>query len=136
MPPFPEGVELQHFVPGEFDRPDKVDPELLELLDEVRARCGFPIKVNSDVRDPEDTAGPHAIHDDGWGHAVDVQPAGSLEFSEFHTRKMEIACTAFWMGPARMGVWPNQGVEVGTQHVHLDTSPDLKRPYYWGARSE
>lgn len=131
MSSFPNRLTLDHFSPGEFDRPDKVDPELLELVDEVRRRCGFPIKINSDIRAADETAGPHMIHEDGWGHALDVAPAGELDWSTFHTRKMEIACTAFSL----RSLWPNQGIEVGTSHVHLDTSPELKRPYYWGAKS-
>lgn len=124
-------MKLEHFAPDEFDRPEKVDARLLALLDEVRERCGFPIQVNSDVRPPDETEGPHRIHEDGWGHAVDVAPAGDLDWPAFHTRKMQIACVAF----ALRQVWPDQGIEVGTSHVHLDTSPELKRPYYWGGKS-
>lgn len=131
MSEFPHGVRLEHFAPSEFDHPDKVDPELLELLDEVRRRCGFPIKVNSDVRPPSQTDGPHRVHEDGWGHAVDVGPAGEHDWATFHTRKMEIACTAFGL----RSIWPSQGIEVASSHIHLDTSPDLKRPYYWGGKS-
>lgn len=148
MTGFPNRLTLDHFSPAEFDHPDKVDPELLELLDEVRHRCGFPIRVNDDARTLQDvvdiygpqeswpdwlreSGSPHQIHDDGYGHAVDVEPAGDHDWSTFHTRKMEIACHAFGL----RSIWPNQGIEVGTSHVHLDTSPKLKRPYYWGGES-
>lgn len=134
--------DLEHFAAAEFDYPTRVDPELLALIDEVRSRCGFPIRVTSDVRTESDLRdiygtfrdapdSPHLIRDDGFGHAVDVTPAGDLSWADFHTRKMEIACTAFGL----RSIWPNQGIEVGTSHVHLDNDPKLKRPYYWGGKS-
>jgi len=126
-----EDMAMVHFRPGEFDRPEEVDPVLLFALDEVRTRCGFAIQVNSDVRPADETAGPHAIHEDGYGHAVDVGPAGNLDWATFHTRKMQIAVEAFAMREA----WEHQGIEVGTSHIHLDNSPELKRPYYWGGKS-
>lgn len=141
-----EGLELRWFRPEEFDYPNRVDPDLLVLLDEVRARCGFPIEVTSDVRTEDDLRAiygtlrdapdsPHMIREDGYGHAVDVKPAGNLSATEFHGRKAEIFVVAYELGPRRRGVWENQGLELGSSHVHLDNDTKLRRPHYWGGKS-
>jgi len=42
--------KIRYFKPSEFKAPDKLDQRLIDKLDLLRAACGFPIKVNSDVR--------------------------------------------------------------------------------------
>ncbi len=50
---------MRYFKLEEFDSPDKpgsgelMSKMLLEMLDELRGNCGFPLKINSGVRTEE-----------------------------------------------------------------------------------
>lgn len=147
---WPQGVTLDYHRPDELaeigGHPELVDPDLLLYVDELRGRLGFPFTFTSAVRTEADliriygslsaaSDSPHQVRDDGWGHALDVQPYGDLGFREFHHRKAEIWVVAYQMGPYREGTWERQGLEMGTRHVHLDNDTKLNRPYYWGGKS-
>jgi hypothetical protein len=131
---------LRHFGRHEFRNPDLVDPALLLLVDEVRDRTGHPIYVKSDARHradmeriygPDDTEwpnSPHQIRDDGFGHGLDLRMHpwnGTTRFAFVR------ACIALH----EEGRWPNLGIELADQHLHVDNDPVLVRPWLWTGRS-
>jgi hypothetical protein len=77
---FPDGLKcpLQFFSPDEFKHPEKMDVELLQLLDFTREDAGTPFYITSDYRDPEHNerigGSPYSLHIQG--NAVDFVTNG------------------------------------------------------------
>ena len=97
---FPNDATYKHFQAEEFDHPDKLDPELLLLLDWTRADSGVPFIITSDYRTPEHNkrigGSPYSLHPAGL--AVDwVTPASRLRDKRaFQVELFEI-CFAFFL---------------------------------------
>jgi uncharacterized protein YcbK (DUF882 family) len=86
--PFPPNVVLRHFVPSEFDHPERMEPELLRWLDDVRERAGIPFFLTDDYRTVEENqklldrgASPNSLH--LRGRAVDFIVKPFNEYSLF-----------------------------------------------------
>jgi hypothetical protein len=81
MKSFPSDMKLEHFLPDEFNAPEKMDKDLLLLLDWIRNDSGVPIIITSDYRDPDHnrriggSPSSHHIH----GRAVDFVTPGMRE---------------------------------------------------------
>lgn len=147
-----QAIQLNHFHPDEFDRPEIMDPNLLYHIDELRKRCGFPLIVTSDGRklddliriygNPDDwpswlkeKGSPHQQREDSWAHAVDLTPKmGSLSRQEVRIRMADMFMHARQMH--KEGLWPRQGIEFATEHLHFDNDTQLKRPWYWTGQSK
>lgn len=131
-----QDIYLKHFSPSEFEYPEKMDPSTLLLLDGLRERCGFPIRVNDDYRTEADMAALYGRDRTNWpnsphqrGCAVDIEPAGDLPFHVYHRRKMSIMYHALSMW--QEGTWNLLGLELGTHHIHVDNDTETRRPYAW-----
>lgn len=127
---------LRHFHQGEFKYPFLIDPALLLLVDEARDQAGDRIYVKSDVRKHEDMVriygpqywtwpdSPHQIRDDGLGHGLDLR---MVPWNGTTRHRFVKACLRLeWEGR-----WPNQGIEIADNHVHVDNDPVLRRPWLW-----
>lgn len=53
---WPDGTTVEHFSPLEFDHPDLMDMGFVADLSDLRAKCGFAIKVTDDARVDADMA--------------------------------------------------------------------------------
>jgi uncharacterized protein YcbK (DUF882 family) len=69
---------MKYFNESEFNEFDKMDPKLLEMLDNLREAYGYPIKLTSTYRSPDhpieakkSKPGEHA-----YGAAVDIACVG------------------------------------------------------------
>jgi len=71
--------ELTYFSRDDFDHPDEMDSQLLNMLDVARSIAGVPFVINSDFRTPKENeaAGgkPHSAHLKGL--AVDISAPNS-----------------------------------------------------------
>lgn len=127
--PFPT-AGLRHFRESEFDRPDRLDTQLLEILDEIRERAGVPIKVTSDYRTqaehealwPDPARRPNSPH--LRGTALDFKP---MPFTPENRLIVLDAILDMWAE----GLIPRMGLEIATRHFHLDVDDVLKRPWLW-----
>lgn len=150
------GIELEFFAPGEFDHPELMDPTFLKDLDDLRRRCGFPIRINDDARTleehellyakeiakglsyPKDSA---HLYRDGTPlvRAVDAEPApprrddGSPLTLDERELKFTREILRFW----ESGRWRFLGLGIETGHWHFDDTPRLwrRRPAFWVAAS-
>lgn len=131
-----QDIWLEYFAPTEFEHPDQMNAELLTNLDELRHRCGFPIKINDGYRTDADMAAIYGSDRSKWsnsphmrGRGVDIEPHGDLTYAEFHRRKMVIMyhALAMWME----GKWPRLGLELADVHTHLDNDTENTRPFAW-----
>jgi zinc D-Ala-D-Ala carboxypeptidase len=126
-------MTLRYFKPIEFEQRglpgsgDKMDKTFLEILDEIRHRCGFPLKVSSGYRSPEYNMsvsssglnGPHTT-----GKACDILVAGEQAYI--------LIGHALDLGITGVGI--NQKGEFGQRFVHLDIltrAEGYPRPTAW-----
>lgn len=122
-------MSWRYFDLSEFDcshcGENKMEPRFIDRLDDLRHRCGFPLRVTSGYRCPEhnqavSTTGPSGPHTTGW--AVDF----GISHQDAHT----LLTYATDMGFAGIGI--NQ--KGGGRFIHLDDllppnhSP---RPHIW-----
>lgn len=159
-----QGIELEHFSPKEFDRPELMDAGFLRDLDTLRTRCGFPIDINDDARNEEDLARIYrkeiakglpypresshlyvAATDRQTGEgaiavrAVDLEPTvprpGDGCALTLEERELELQYQVLRMW--KEGRWKHLGFGVETGHFHVDDTPRLgqKRPAFWVAVS-
>lgn len=121
---FPSSI--RHFRRSEFSHPDRMDPVLLNLLDEVRERAGCPIKVISDYRSREHNeaigGNPNSPH--MRGAAVDIAP---MPYTA--ENRMAVIFAALWL--RHEGRWGRLGLGIYNGHVHLDNDQVLTRPHIW-----
>lgn len=121
---------LEFFAPSEFDYPEKMDAELLLILDEVRRRSGVALEVTSDWRSQADTVRlypdpakrPNSPHPRGT--AVDFKPVDN-------TPANRLTVLGVILDMYREGEIPRMGLEVATKHFHLDIDHELSRPHFW-----
>jgi uncharacterized protein YcbK (DUF882 family) len=108
----------------EFDSPDApgsgkhMDPFFIDLLDQMRERCGFAFKVHSGYRTPARNRAVGGVNDSSHekGCAADVEVATTAERFKF----LE-AC--FHFGVQRVG--------IGETFIHVDTDPTKPAPVVW-----
>jgi len=131
-----QDVNLRHFSPAEFDLPHLMCGLFLLDLDELRALCGFGIRITDDARSRVDMAriyGPDAA---GWPDSahlykaeqpgrseylvrcVDLKPAAAVTFEEREHRELILVNRA--TGFYESGRWPCFGFELATRHIHFD----------------
>jgi uncharacterized protein YcbK (DUF882 family) len=126
---------MRHFAPHEFDYFPRMDEDLLEHIDELRERCGFPLVITSDHREPRDMEAIYGRDRDEWpnsahqrGHAVDLQPLPNTQ----HNR-LRLAHEA--SGMHLEGRWPRLGLEIAGRHIHVDNDVENTRPFLWAGKS-
>ena len=99
------------------------DATFRQLLDDIRADCGFPLPVSSGYRCPhhpievaKDSPGAHCS-----GKAVDIRISGE--------RALRLVWVAMAHGVKRIGV--NQKGKHDQRFIHLDNELDLPHPAIW-----
>lgn len=155
----PQGIDLEHFSPKEFDRPELMDGGFLKELDTVRMRCGFPLRVTDDARNQEDLEriyaaeiamgkdypkesahlykrGPIQANRDAVPvRAVDIKPAppkaddGCALTYPERCLELDYQILRMW----KEGKWKHLGLGYETAHNHVDDTPrlGLRRPARW-----
>ena len=114
------GTPVRYFRIEEFDCQEtgenKMDPEFLEKLDELRHLCGFPFTITSGYRDPshsieakKDNPGMHTR-----GIAADIYIGSGVD-------RYKLLMTAFSMGFT--------GIGVAKTFIHVDTRNS--QPVVW-----
>ena len=99
-------------------------PMLVETLENLRALCGFPLRLSSAYRCPKHNeavsksgrAGPHTS-----GLAVDILIAGSQSY--------ELIKNALILGARGIGI--NQKGIMDNRYIHLDWIAGPYRPNVW-----
>ena len=109
---------MKHFTESEFNEFEKMNPKLLEKLDQLREAYGYPIKLTSTYRSPDHPIeakktkpGEHA-----YGAAVDIACVGG-------EATFKLVKAAIEVGFTRIGVSrKNNFVHVG---VGYDGAPPI-----------
>lgn len=126
-------MKLRYFTVDEFDQKDSpgsgayMDPEFLQLVDELRHLYGHPMVVSSGYRSPEYNArvsstgldGPHTT-----GRAADFAVSGN--------RAHRLLRFALELGFSGIGI--SQKGPHHTRFIHLDTltsADHVPRPWVW-----
>lgn len=105
-----------------------MDESFVQMLDDLRQRCGFPIRINSGYRCPahNDSVsnsgrdGPHTT-----GKAADLGVWGHQAFTVF---------TQLTLGGWATGLGVNQKGARKNRFIHVDTledAPDRPRKWIW-----
>lgn len=142
----PETFEtLDYFARSEFFRPEMMDDDLLALVDELRRRCGFPLRVTSDGRTEADVRAIYGPKSEwpGWlkehgspherGRAVDLVPLAANR-QQRDIRRAKVFAEAYRM--YERGIWLNLGLEFADRHIHVDNDNVLRRPHFWPGASK
>ena len=86
---------MKYFTESEFNEFEKMNPELLEKLDQLREAYGYPIKLTSTYRSPDHPIeakktkpGEHA-----YGAAVDIACVGGEATFKLVKAAMEVGFT-------------------------------------------
>jgi hypothetical protein len=117
---------IQHFGPGEFNRPDMMEAGIIVLLDDLRDVFRFPFIVHSDWRKP-----PDGVPEELWpsqhnhGRAVDFHIEGIdyRDAVDLMGRFLRLLTVAQRVGLGIYPHWNHPG-------FHLDTRGYMAR---WGA---
>jgi len=115
---------VRYFKIEEFDSPDKpgsgelMSKMLLEMLDELRGNCGFPLKINSGVRTEErnKAVGGSINSSHLKGLAVDIHCTESA-------KRFKIIDEALRLGFDRIG--------IAKTFIHLDIDLDKSPDVIW-----
>jgi hypothetical protein len=138
-----QDVNLRHFSPAEFDRPELMDGLWLIDLDDYRSACDFGLRVTDDARNDADMTrlygadasthpdSAHLYHPEGINlpeylvRCADLKPSavGSLEEREHKELIMVHHAIQFYID----GRWPCFMLELATRHIHIDD-------YQWKGR--
>lgn len=112
---------IEYFSPEEFDRPEKLNPELLYKADSLRRIYGNPLYVKSDYR-PRD----RRAHGDGDALDLGVAPGSAPITGRERWLFVQAALQA---GFTRIGLYD--------RHFHVDVSRrrDLPREVIWLGKS-
>ena len=116
--------DIKYFKSEEFDSPDEVgsgknmNPEFLKMLDCIREKAGFPLKVTSGYRTVKhnDLVGGKGDSAHTKGIAVDISINGSRE-------RHDLVRSAIECGINRIG--------IGTTFCHLDMDFDKDQRVIW-----
>lgn len=103
-------------------QPGDVSPDLLELLEQVRALAGgLPLRITSGLRCAAHNAAVGGVERSTHcrGLAADISCRGGL-------RRWQLVCAAAAAGA--------QGIGLGRTYIHLDVArgPENGRPAAWG----
>lgn len=115
---------MRHFQQSEFDSPDepgsgaKMDGHLLELVDELRDRLGFPLTVNSGYRTPA-----HNKKEGGKSNSAHLRGLAVDLAAKGGSVKYAIVQEAMKMGFTRIG--------IGKNFIHLDIDESLPQEVIW-----
>ena len=109
---------MKYFTESEFNEFEKMDPKLLEKLDQLREVYGYPIKLTSTYRSPDhpieakkEKPGEHA-----YGAAVDIACVGG-------EATFKLVKAAIEVGFTRIGISrKNNFVHVG---IGYDGAPPI-----------
>ena len=109
---------MKYFTESEFNQFEKMNPKLLEMLDQLREAYGYPIKLTSTYRSPDHPIeakkakpGEHA-----YGAAVDVACVGG-------EATFKLVKAAIEVGFTRIGISrKNNFVHVG---IGYDGAPPI-----------
>ena len=109
---------MKYFTESEFNEFEKMNPELLEKLDQLREAYGYPIKLTSTYRSPDhpieakkNKPGEHA-----YGAAVDIACVGG-------EATFKLVKAAIEVGFTRIGISrKNNFVHVG---IGYDGAPPI-----------
>jgi uncharacterized protein YcbK (DUF882 family) len=126
-------ISLRYFTLSEFDQRyapgsgNLMDEKFLLALDELRARCGFPLIVSSGYRSPAYNAtisntGEHGPHT--TGKAADIKVYGDRAYA--------LVSHASALGMTGIGI--SQRGERGSRFIHLDMltkEEGFPRPWVW-----
>ncbi len=139
-----QDVNLRHFSPVEFDRPELMCGLFLIDFDDLRSECGFPLRITDDARDRVDMTrlyGPNSARWPDSAHlyrtesgempeylvrCLDFKPAGGLSFAEREHRELIVVHRGISFYES--GRWPCFGFELATAHIHFDD-------YFWKGRT-
>lgn len=117
MLPFPA---LRHFTVQEFNRPDLLDNDFVQWLDEVRHKAGVPFRLTSDARDAEHNrkvgGSPTSLH--LLGRAVDF----TLRSNDAATQWKVMSAVA--TTPTPNGCGCEAEYVIADNHWHLGLFPD------------
>lgn len=105
--------QITHFVPDEFDSPDQpgtgilMNIEFMFILDQIRSKVGFPIRISSGFRTPEHNNKVAVVENSAhtYGLAADLVIHGGHE-------RDAILKASFLFGIHRRG--------IGNNFIHLD----------------
>ena len=104
----------------EFDHPDEMDRDMLEILDFVRASAEMPIYITSDYR--EGDSGDH-----GTGEGVDI--SDNQHGNDISSRwRWKVLAAAYAFDIARIGIYE--------KHIHLGISARLDQKVAWIGKSQ
>lgn len=121
-------MATEHFSDAELQcnhcHEEEMDEEFLEVLEEIREACGFPLYVTSGYRCPTHNmnvsttgaAGPHTT-----GQAVDIMISGENAF--------KLVSVALALGITGIGI--NQRGPYAKRFIHIDTLHNEHRPRVW-----
>jgi len=109
---------MKYFTESEFNQFEKMNPKLLEMLDQLREAYGYPIKLTSTYRSPDhpieakkSKPGEHA-----YGAAVDIACVGG-------EATFKLVKAAIEVGFTRIGISrKNNFVHVG---IGYDGAPPI-----------
>lgn len=124
-------VDLKYFELSEFDSPDlpgsgsNMHEEFLEKLDLLREHCGFPFKINSGFRTPEqnkrDGGVEHSAH--LIGRAADIACTGQQAYT--------ILKLAPQYGFTGLGISQKNGRFVHLDDIGMGEIDGVTRPTVW-----
>ena len=124
---------LRHFSEDEFDHPDQMSVRFLRLLDEFRARLGYPFRITDDFRTKSEMVDLYGQNMEAWpdsshryGTGVDGHPVPFNARTRFKARQV-IADMVY------NGIWTQPGIGHYDGHLHLDSHEDRPdtRPAEW-----
>lgn len=112
--------KLKYFMAAEFNNPQAMNQNLVNMLDSLRDKLGLPIKVNSSYRTPDHNAEVGGVADSSHmqGNAVDVEVLpGNFVY--------DLVAIAFQLGFYGIGINKKTGTPTG--FVHLEVRPYIDR---------
>ena len=127
-------TRIRFFKATEFIESQKLRPEMIHALDDLRFRFGRSLIVTSSYREPAQNAqvggvtrSAHTLAADGFYSGVDLTTQGALARINKKVPGYEmwtLFIIARELGFRRIGIYP--------KHLHLDLEPDLPSPALWG----
>jgi zinc D-Ala-D-Ala carboxypeptidase len=104
---------------------NKIDYKLVEMIDELRHQCGFPISISSGYRCPD-----HNVKVSSTGRNGPHTTGRAADLAVSHKQALTVLRKALAMGFTGFGVQQ----KGGGRFIHLDTLPDAPgqpREHIW-----